>query len=482
MALKGPRTGSYTNSPSARYNFNRLDASEFFTDPFFANNILLLSTVNTNGAQNNTFLDSSTNNLTITRNGNSTQGTFNPYNQPSSSGSAYFDGTGDYLDAANVDTNFGASANFTVEFWMYPTIINSAVKAIIDPRTSDASAHPLIWINTSNQLYYFTTNANRIVGTTTLTANTWYHVALVRNNGTTTLYLNGSVEGTPWADTVDYASSTTFRIAQRYASTAFNYGGFITDLRVVKGTAVYTGNFTPPISPLRTSGTSSIYSNSGNVNTTFAAANTSLLCNFTNAGITDATGLNVFETVNQANVSTTVAKYTRAIAFDGTDDYLVAPYNSAFNFGTGPFTIECWVYFRQFAANRMIFENYTSAATDGGYQFYYRTTGSSITFYGNGVVIAQSSFTGHVANTWYHVAAARDTSNNLRVFVDGTQYANVVYSSNLNIAASSRPVVGIQAVTSTNDLDGLIEDLRVTKGVARYTGNFTPPTRTLPRR
>jgi hypothetical protein len=133
---------------------------------------------------------------------------------------------------------------------MYPTIINSAVKAIIDPSTSDTSAHPLIWIDASNRLYYFTTNVTRITGTTTLTANQWYHAAVVRNNGTTRLYLNGVEEGTPWADTVDYVSSTTFRIGQRYTSTAFNYGGYLSDLRIVKGTAVYTGNFTPSTTPL----------------------------------------------------------------------------------------------------------------------------------------------------------------------------------------------------------------------------------------
>jgi hypothetical protein len=49
------------------------------TDPFFNQTTLLLHGDGTNGAQNNTFLDSSTNNFTITRNGNTTQGTFSPF-------------------------------------------------------------------------------------------------------------------------------------------------------------------------------------------------------------------------------------------------------------------------------------------------------------------------------------------------------------------------------------------------------------------
>ena len=68
-------------------------------DPYFEYTTLLLPGNGTNGAQNNTFLDSSTNNFTITRNGNTTQGTFSPFSQ--TGWGNYFDGTGDYLTATN---------------------------------------------------------------------------------------------------------------------------------------------------------------------------------------------------------------------------------------------------------------------------------------------------------------------------------------------------------------------------------------------
>jgi hypothetical protein len=228
---------------------------------------------------------------------------------------------------------------------------------------------------------------------------------------------------------------------------------------LLKGTALYTSNFIPPTAPLTN------------------ITNTSLLLNFTNAGITDATSRNVFETVGDAKISTVQSKWGgSSILFDGTGDALIAPYSPLFNLGTGQFTIEAWVNFSALSSNRLIFDTYTAASTGGGYQIYWRSTGTSITFYGNGVVIAQSTFTSHVTGTWYHIAVTRDSVNSLRIFVDGTQYANTTYSTALNIASTAKIGVGIQASTLTNDLSGYVDDLRVTLGQARYTSNFTAPT------
>ena len=85
-------------------------------DPYFYYNTLLLPGNGTNGGQNNTFLDSSSNNFTITRNGNTTQGTFSPFSQ--TGWSNYFDGSGDSLSLSSTALNLGSN-NFTVEAWVY---------------------------------------------------------------------------------------------------------------------------------------------------------------------------------------------------------------------------------------------------------------------------------------------------------------------------------------------------------------------------
>ena len=162
-------------------------------------------------------------------------------------GSVHFNGS--YLDIADADTAFGTGGDWTMECWINPQEI--ALKAITDPRTGGSTVHPLLWISGGNGgktvgvLYYYTAGADRIVGTTVLQSGTWYHVAVVRNSGTTHLYVNGTSEGS-FSDSLDYASTPTFRIGARYSSTPYNYNGYISNFRLINGTAVYTANFTPP--------------------------------------------------------------------------------------------------------------------------------------------------------------------------------------------------------------------------------------------
>jgi hypothetical protein len=98
-------------------------------DPFFQNTVLLLHGDGTNGAQNNTFLDASTNNFTITRNGNTTQGTFSPFSKPDGRWGNFFDGSGDYLSIADNAALDPVGDDFTIEAWVYP-LTNSAVQSI----------------------------------------------------------------------------------------------------------------------------------------------------------------------------------------------------------------------------------------------------------------------------------------------------------------------------------------------------------------
>ena len=162
-------------------------------------------------------------------------------------GSIEFDGSGDYLDIdGSAELNFG-SGDFTIEFWL--NLNSSGLQAITDPRNSDSDNSPLVWINSSGKVYYYTGGSQRIVGTTVLNTGQWYHVALVKNSGTTTLYLDGTSEGS-FSDSLTYIQPTTFRIGQRYAGTLYNLNGYLDDFRITKGVARYTANFTPPTQAL----------------------------------------------------------------------------------------------------------------------------------------------------------------------------------------------------------------------------------------
>ena len=192
--------------------------------------------------------------------------------------------------------------------------------------------------------------------------------------------------------------------------------------------------------------------------------------------------------VGNAQISTAQSKFGGAsIAFDKVDDRLTLAASSDFAFGTGDFTVEAWLYSRDVsAASRGWLQ--TSATTGGlattysdGLVIFQGSDGSGVPASG-GICVAIDGFnffgTGSIvllANQWQHIAVTRAAST-CRVFVDGSVVGSRTSSANLT---ASNLVIG--GYYSTSFLyDGYIDDLRITKGVARYTANFTPPTTSFP--
>ncbi len=149
---------------------------------------MLLHGDGTNGAQNNTFLDSSTNNFTITRNGNTTQGSFSPYG---SNWSNYFDGTGDYLTVPDNAVFSLGSGNFTIEAWVNPTA--SPNQPMIIGQWTSSYAWTMQLSNDGNRnlrALLHDGSFQDYVSTSPLGLNTWNHCAFVRESNTVSLYLN----------------------------------------------------------------------------------------------------------------------------------------------------------------------------------------------------------------------------------------------------------------------------------------------------
>jgi len=222
------------------------------SDEYFKYVSLLLPGNGTNGAQNNTFLDSSSNNFTVTRNGNTTQGTFSPFSKSDGRWGNFFDGTGDYLTIADNDALDMGSSDMTIEAWVYVTYLTAGTgteRDIIDfrPTSTDTAVYPVIFVSTGNVLIYYA-GGTRITGTTTVSLNTWYHVAVSRLNGSTKLYLNGSQEGSTYADTNNYTVGASRPVigCQGYSIGANTVTGYMDDIRITKGIARYTQNFIPP--------------------------------------------------------------------------------------------------------------------------------------------------------------------------------------------------------------------------------------------
>ena len=420
--------------------------------------------------QSPTVVDNSANSFTITVNGNSQPTKFNPfgetvtssvaYNAASHGGSGYFDGTGDYL---TVPSHLTGSGDFTVEFWAYFNSFSNEVNVVglysgnytTGVHLSRSAANP------QNGLSLWVCNASITAANTITLLNRWYHIAATRKSGTARLFVDGvqvatgTLNGSILASTV-YIGTSSHNIANE------EFTGYISNLRVVNGTAVYTAAFTPPTAPPT------------------AIANTSLLLNFTNAGILDNTGRNVLETVGTAQVSTTQKKYgSGSLYFNGTGNYATLPPGPQFAYGTGDFTVEGWVYL---TANPPNYVGIIFAQTVSGTNYFLIGLGNNtnasvrlLTFFfaTSGAGTQVSSATQLELNTWNHFALVR-SSGVAKVYLNGVAGTGVSCTQNFN-NTTYVPTFGRYSHSGDNAYTGYIDDFRITK-YARYTSNFTPPT------
>jgi len=430
-------------------------------DPYFENVTLLLPGDGTNGAQNNTFLDSSTNNFTITRNGNTTQGTFTPFSKADGRWSNYFDGTGDYLSVSN--NALIATGDFTMEAWCY-TSRNNAYQGIIGSGDSSNTAGArIVQGNTGNIEFWVNGQSNTA---TALPLNQWNHVAIVRSgsgSNNISFYLNGTrlAQVTQTSST----SNNTVVVGRYYnnGTDQYHWLGYISNARFVVGSAVYSGStYTVPTAPLT------------------AITDTQLLTCQSNRFVDNST--NAFAITRNGDVSVqtfspfpTLTAYAAGTNggsgyFDGSGDYLSFAADTAFAFGTGDYTVEAWVYFTSITTTdlQIIF----MSGSTGGNNFYFHVDGNQISV-GTTAAFVSNQATTFTTNQWYHIAACR-SGTTLKLFVNGTQAGSNATDSTSWISSGTARVGSNEATTQL--VNGYMSGVRVLKGTAQYTANFTPPT------
>jgi hypothetical protein len=459
------------------------------SDPNFNNVSLLLHGDGTNGAQNNTFLDSSTNNFTITRNGTPTQGSFSPYalngvaySPTLHGGSAYFPGVNsNYLSVpSNAAFNF-TSGTFTVESLVMFTNLAATYQNIISNYNSSSTGwYVQTYLN--KFIASFSGDGIDIQGTTTIIPNVWYHVAVSGSAGSYKLFVNGTQEGATYTGATSLAGGNlgigAYGDRSGFIGTS-PISGYISNARIVNGRACYTSNFTQPTSPV------TLLSNGGATPSTApTAGQVALLCDFTNAGIFDNAAKNNLLTVGNARVSTAQKKFgSGSMYFDGTDDRLTMVSNQGFAFGTSNFTVECWINPNQVNTGELGWLQTSDVV--GGLKTTY-TTGiicffRSLGFAGG--IGCNVGGTGYISvgglvsvGNWYHFAVTRN-SGNVNVWLNGASVASGTGNTN-NLIGTNLCVGGYYDTSYL--YNGYIDDLRITKGIARYTANFTPPTQAFP--
>jgi hypothetical protein len=408
-------------------------------------------------------------------------------------GSGYFDGNGDWLNPNATSANLAlGSGDFTIEFWLN-TSRGATRQYIFDFRNngstgsiSPTTAPALIWgddgaDNNGNWLRYVSLSNGSIaasadlLGVTLSTiSNQWNHIAVVRSSGTVYGYLNG-VRKNSVADSTNFNVNCSVSIAAVFLGSA-NYLGNISDFRVVKGTAVYTGTtYTVPTAPLT------------------AITNTQLLLNYTNAGVVDATAKNVLETVGTAQISNTTSKFPpTSIYLSGDGNYLTSRSSPVFSLN-GDFTMEAWVYPINAgrSADAEKYGTIVSCAAVGvsnpEFSWFIRIVGGVVTEYFlnlNFTTVLQVTGLSVSLNAWHYFAVTRSGTGtgNLKLYIDGTLVgtSSGAVTQSATFTSAQTLMVGRNAGSTAyqNWLSGYFQDVRITPGYVRTV--TTVPTAPFP--
>ena len=146
--------------------------------------------------------------------------------------------------------------------------------------------------------------------------------------------------------------------------------------------------------------------------------------------------------------------------------------NDCTNFGTGDFTFECWVYKTTSSGGDQVIID--ARAANNATPWLVSITNANLIYFYSGTAYTTSSSIS--LNTWSHIAVSR-SSGTLKIFIDGVSGFSGTVTTNLDKNAGGK--IGSD-VSGNSVLYGYIDDLRITKGYARYTSNFTAPTTAFP--
>lgn len=455
---------TYFKNTSMLLHGENIDAANYPTSDITSG----LMDINTGGA-GPFFIDNSSNKIPITTVGTLGQGSLTPYNPTGYSG--HFDGTGDYFTVPYSAGNFSmGSGDFTIECWVMMVGVENPGRIFNAWNTGTGAAASWQILNAGGDTIFFSFSTNGVSATTitkgSLARDTWYHLAAVRNGDVFTFYVNGTSAGTSTqAITLQTPDTVTIGARRSGASYVEPFNGFISNVRVVKGTAVYTADFTPPTRKFE------------------AITNTTLLTlqnpyvkdnstnNLTLTRVGDITIQPMSPFTRNSSAPTIVGS---SVFNNASTRYLImrnGKYQNATQFGLRDFCVETWVYFETLGSDRLMVESWASSV---GWQLYYKTSTGFFVWQIAGT-IRVSSTTTPVIGQWYHVALSRNNYV-LRMYVNGVLETTVT-PDNTDYTQVSPLATGIQFSTLTLPMAGYLSDVRITTGNPVYGGgNFTPPT------
>jgi hypothetical protein len=426
-------------------------ASTEASDDDFANVVLLLDGDGTNGANNVTYTDSSSNSHTMSLNGGIPQGSVSPYGD---NWSNYFQGgtSNECITFTGVTAN--GTGDATIECWFF-LAGSTSYQALIDTRSGSGSDTGFAIFTYDNRIEVWGNGKKVESASNSISPNTWIHFALVRSSGTCQIYLNGTASGSSGSYSDNLTSGS--RSVARNVNGQNEFLGYISNLREVHS-AVYTSNFTPSTTPLS------------------VITNTQLLtcCSNRFQDKSNSHSVTVVGTPNVTSFSPFKRTTKRTLSTDGGSGFWHANNTPYLSFSGGPstvgdMTISFWIYAESMSklANNYyprVFSSGLYNASPAGLLIYLRD--DDIRIY-HGGEIAQTDLN---LNEWNYIVAQR-SSGTWTLYRNGSNSGSGSSSTNVNL--SSANYIGSEA--SNGYTTGYISDFRITTSGSTSTSVPTSP-------
>jgi hypothetical protein len=350
-------------------------------------------------------------------------------------GAVYFDGTGDYLSVADgTDFTLGTD-NFTLECWVY--LQSDSLQIFLGQNDGNLPTSSIDIRYSSGTITAYAFSGNSAFSRSGSAAqNSWHHIAWVRDGSAMRLFINGTqTTGTSNISTNSINdSSEQFGVGACNGSGGYKMTGYLSNVRLVKGRALYTSNFTPPRKKLE-------------------ATSDTVLLTCEKGTIRDRSPSAHAITINGDAKSISGASYFK---FDGTNDYVSISSSNDFAFGTSDFSIELWAYFQGSGSYENIFD-FRPTATNGNYPLLARdSVDGDLYYYVNSSRIIDNVSVSN--NRWYHIVICREGTTT-RFYLNGEIEGSATDSTNY---ITSNALMGSYS-GGGNYFNGKISDVKMYK-------------------
>jgi len=400
------------------------------------------------------------------------------------------DGTSsEYITVVNNGT-FQLGFHFTFTAWIYMNSVAGAPRFISKSESAGGTSYDWWWQMAAGPKLHAgfvmedATNVSYLSTGQTLVIGRWYFICVVFTGDLIHHYLDGEFDDSGISTPVPGkrprdTAGRGFNICRLFSGVPdyYDFNGKIDDVRIYNEKALsaseikqlydYTNNYRNQALPIVHKPTHDKY--------------TKVYCTFDGDLHDESEREHIVNPFDAAQLSNAQSKFgTESVYFDGTGSRLEIPDSEDWYFGTDDFTIDFWIYFNTLPSTSS-WTNLITQRVDGTnmLQFFYdgRTAnqGFAMDVYDSGLVI-QVAATGNPVSTgqWYHVAYVRNGTN-FRIYLDGLMVEEITDADLLpNLAAPL--LIGRMSIANGTYFDGYLSDFRISKGIARWFSDFTPPT------